>query len=476
MEKTNKNKVVKEDINSQKQNQNMKMGTEPVLRLIITMSLPAMVSMLVQACYNVVDSIFVAQIGEEALAAVSIAFPIQILIIALMVGMGVGINSAISRRLGEGNMEDALFAAEHGFVLSGILSLVCVVLGLTAVVPFLRMFAGTGNTFTMATGYATIVTVFAFGSIICQAGFAMLQGSGDMIQPMIGQLLGAIANIILDPIFIFGLLGVPAMGVNGAAIATVIGQILAMLYILIICLFRKSNLLHIDFSKFRYKPRIMGDIIQVGIPAAIMQGIGSVMLTGYNFILATYGTTALAVFGVYFKVQSFVFMPIFGLGQGIMPIFGYNFGARNRERFMETMKYSVIISVIIMLLGLVMFQAAPGALLSMFAASDNMQSIGQTAFRAISWSFPFAGIAIVISNAFQAMGKSYISMIASILRQLVVLLPVTWVLSSLGGLDMLWYGFIIAELVCLAYLILTFLHYKKKILDTWPVAVEVAVE
>lgn len=446
-----------------------RMGTEPVLRLLVTMSLPAMISMLVQALYNVVDSVYVSRIGEEALAAVSLAFPIQILIIALSVGMGVGINSGISRKLGQRNTQDAVFIAEHGLLLSVIISIIIAILAATAVVPFLQLFSNPGETLNMAIGYAQIVTFFAFGGVICQAGFAIMQGTGNMIQPMIGQLIGAILNIILDPIFIFGYFGLPAFGVNGAAIATVIGQIVAMIYVLLVLFFRKKNLLKLDFRKFRYKNQIMKGIIVVGLPAAVMQGIGSVMLSGYNLLLSYYGTTALAVFGVYFKVQSFVFMPIFGLGQGAMPIFGYNYGARDEKRFLATMKYAMIISTCIMIIGLLLFEVFPQYILKVFDASDDMIAMGDICLRAIAWHFPIAGICIIISNAFQAMGKSYISMIASFLRQIVFLLPAAFILAAIGGLNLNWYSFIIAESFSLIYLLFMFFRIKKRELDKFDV-------
>lgn len=441
------------------------MGTEPILKLLISMSLPAMISMLVQACYNVVDSLYVSRLGEEALAAVSLAFPIQILIVALSVGMGVGINSGISRKLGQEKIHDAESIAEHGLLLSLVISVIFIILAFVAVRPFLGLFTPPGPTLTMAIGYSEIVTYLSFGSIICQAGFAILQGTGDMIQPMIGQLIGAILNIILDPIFIFGYFGVTPLGVNGAAIATVIGQIIAMIYVILIVFFRKKNLLKLDLKKFSFQWQYLKDIIFVGAPAAVMQGIGSVMLSGYNFLLAYYGTTALAVFGVYFKVQSFIFMPIFGLGQGAMPIFGFNYGARNEKRFLETLKYGIIISVAIMILGVLWFEFFPKTIFEIFDSSPEMTRMGVTALRIIALHFPLAGICIVISNSFQAMGKSYISMIASILRQIVILLPAAYIYSIIGGLDLNWFSFVTAEAVSLIYLVTMFMRTKHRVLD-----------
>ncbi len=454
--------------NNQYEERENKMGTEPILKLLISMSLPAVISMFVQACYNVVDSIYVARIGEEALAAVSLAFPIQILIVALSVGMGVGINSGIARKLGQGKLSDAVQIADHGLILSLITSLLCVVFAFFGIRPFLELFSDPGPTLTMALGYSYIVTYLAFGSIFTQAGFSIMQGTGNMIQPMIGQLIGAITNIILDPFFIFGYFGFPQLGVNGAAIATVIGQILSMIYVLGIVFFRKKNILKVRFKGFHYSNEVMKEILVVGLPAAVMQGIGSVMLSGYNLLLAYYGTTVLAVFGVYFKVQSFIFMPIFGLGQGAMPILGYSFGARNEKRFMATLKYAMLISFAVMILGTLWFELAPQSILAIFDASPDMMSIGTTAFRIIALSFPLAGIGIVLSVSFQAIGKSYISMIASILRQIVILLPMAYIFSYLGGLELNWYSFLTAEAFSLLYLGLTFIHEKKTVLDKFP--------
>ncbi|MEG0309482.1 MAG: MATE family efflux transporter, partial [Eubacterium sp.] len=434
----------------EKQNQHEnKMGSMPIPKLLFSMALPAIISMFVQAMYNVVDSVFVAQIGENALTAVSLAFPVQMLIVSCFVGMGVGINSGISRKLGERRHRDAELVAEHGFLVAVILSLAIALLGVLFSESFARIFTDNAGIIADCKIYLLIVTVFCFGSVVTQAGFSTLQGSGNMIQPMIGQLIGAILNIILDPIMIFGLFGVPAMGVAGAAIATVTGQIVAMIYILFIVIFRKNNLLKLNFKAFKYNGNVIKDIAVVGLPSAIMQGIGSFMVTGYNLILTGYGMTAIAVFGVYFKVQSFVFMPIFGLGQGAMPIFGYNYGAKNARRFNETLKVSVLVSLIIMVIGVILFQAFPKQIFAFFNASDSMITMGVQCFRAISIAFPFAGISIMISTAFQAMGKSYLSMIASFLRQMIFLLPFSYLFSVIGGINMVWYGFIVSEIACI---------------------------
>ncbi|HEY5556565.1 MATE family efflux transporter [Acetobacterium sp.] len=444
-----------------------KMGVVPIPRLLFAMSLPAIISMLIQSMYNVVDSIFVAQIGEEALTAVSLAFPIQILIISCFVGMGVGINSAIARRLGEDKKEAAANVAEHGFIIAVILSVILAIFGILISEKFISLFTDNPLIITQGKDYLLIVTVFCFGSIITQAAFATLQGSGEMIKPMIGQIIGAVCNIILNPILIFGLLGFPALGIRGSAVATVTGQIIGMVYMLIVVFKGKKNLLKLNYKIFHFERSIFKDIIVVGLPAAIMQGLGSVLITGYNLIVATFGMSAVAVFGVYFKIQSFIFMPIFGLGQGAMPIFGYNFGAKNEARFKQTLKVAVSMALVIMSIGTILFWVFPEQILMPFNASDEMLAIGIHCFRSISIAFPLAGISIMISVSFQAIGKAYVSMIASFIRQMIVLLPSSYILAAIGGLDLVWYGFIISEIVCLSYELFMYRRFKNQIFDSW---------
>ncbi|HEY5537158.1 MAG TPA: MATE family efflux transporter [Acetobacterium sp.] len=444
-----------------------KMGVVPIPRLLFAMSLPAIISMLIQSMYNVVDSIFVAQIGEEALTAVSLAFPIQILIISCFVGMGVGINSAIARRLGEDKKDEAANVAEHGFIIAVILSVILAIVGILISEKFISLFTDNPLIISQGRDYLLIVIIFCFGSIITQAAFATLQGSGEMIKPMVGQIIGAVCNIILNPILIFGLLGFPALGVRGSAIATVTGQIIGMVYMLIVVFKGKKNLLKLNYKIFHFERSIFKDIIVVGLPAAIMQGLGSVLITGYNLILATFGMSAVAVFGVYFKIQSFIFMPIFGLGQGAMPIFGYNFGAKNEARFKQTLKVAVSMALVIMSIGTILFWVFPEQILMPFNASDEMLAIGIHCFRSISIAFPLAGISIMISVSFQAIGKAYVSMIASFIRQMIVLLPSSYILAAIGGLNLVWYGFIISEIVCLAYELFMYQRFKNQIFDSW---------
>jgi putative MATE family efflux protein len=423
-----------------------KMGTMPIGRLLMSMSLPAMFSMLIQALYNVVDSIYVAQIGEHALTAVSLAFPIQNLMIAVSVGTGVGLNSLISRRLGERREEEASHAAIHGVLISLAESLCFVIFGLFFCQMFFSAFTDDATVIQMGVTYTSIVTVLSFGSFIQICLEKTLQATGNMFYPMVFQLIGAITNIILDPILIFGWFGLPAMGVTGAAVATVAGQILAMLFAVYVII-RKEHAVHITFKGFRFSAPIVCDIFEVGFPSIIMQSIGSVMIIALNNILIVFSQAAVAVLGVYFKLQSFVFMPVFGLGAGAMPIMGYNFGARDKKRLMHTLRLASIIALGIMVAGLLLFQFGARYLLMMFNASEEMMSIGISALRTISLCFPAAALGIAFSNFFQAIGEGKNSLFISVLRQLVILLPCAWLISRFGTLNQVWLAFPIAETV-----------------------------
>lgn len=451
-----------------------KLGVVPIPRLLFLMSLPAIISMLIQAMYNVVDSIFVAQVGEEALTAVSLAFPVQMIIISCCVGMGVGINSAISRRLGEKKKGEAVNVAEHGFIIAIILSLVIVVLGFFISETFIGLFTNNELIISQGRDYLLIVTMLSFGSIITQAAFATLQGCGDMIKPMIGQILGAVLNIILNPILVFGLIGFPALGVRGSAIATVVGQIIGMIYMLFVVFKGKNNLLKLDFRSFHYDGSIIKVILKVGLPSAIMQGLASIMITCYNLILTTFGMSAVAVFGIYFKVQSFIFMPIFGLAQGAMPIFGFNFGAKNEKRYRETLKVASTIALTFMCIGTLAFWIFPAQIMSAFNPSEEMMTIGIHCLRTISLGFPVAGVSIMIGTSFQAIGKAHVSMIASFIRQMIFLLPVSYLLAHIGGLNLVWYGFIMSEIVCLTYTLYMYRHYQRTIFSTWDPVVAIS--
>lgn len=439
-----------------------KMGTRPVSGLIFSMSFPAMLSMLVQALYNVVDSYFVAKISENALTAVSLVFPVQALQIALAVGTGVGLNSLISRRLGENCRKEADSAATHGILLGVLNWVVFAVLGVLLSRPFLSLFTGVDEIIAMGAQYMSIVCTVSIGAFVEINIEKILQATGNMIYPMFGQLIGAVANIILDPIFIFGLAGAPKMGVTGAAVATVLGQILSMCFSLFI-VFTKDHEVKIDFRGFRPDPGVIRNIYSVGFPAIVMQAIGSVMVVGMNAILIAFTSTAVAVFGIYFKLESFVFMPVFGLTQGLMPIIGYNFGARKRERLLKAVQVGGVAALCIMGAGTVLFWTATEPLLAIFEASPKMLEIGVPALRIISVCFLPAALGILFSTVFQAVGHGVSSLIVSALRQLVVLLPCAFLLAR-AGLEAVWYALPIAEFVALAVSVVIFLRLYRSTL------------
>jgi len=445
-----------------------KMGTVPIKNLLFSMSMPAIISMLVQALYNIVDSLFVARVNEESLTAVTLAFPIQMILIALSVGGGIGINSAISRKLGEGKNKEADNVAEHGIVLMLAVYIAILIAAFFLADKIFYNFSDNQQVIDYGVSYIRVILFFSFGGILSQAGMGILQGTGDMTHPMKTQLIGAISNIILDPIFIFGYFGMPAMGVKGAAIATVIGQILSMIYIFII-LYTKENYIKLNLRNFKFNTSIVKQILTVSIPACIMQMIMSVMLFAMNWILAGYNDLASTALGVYFKIQSVIFMPIFGLGQGVLPIVGYNYGAKNKDRVIQTIKIGCICSVSFMVFGLVIFQVFPRQLLGMFNSSSDLTEIGVRAFRIISLLFPFAGASIIMTNAFQGLGKATYSMIISIIRQLGVLVPVAYALGKLFGLDYLWFGFLVSELVAFTIVLLMMKSiYSKQLLNLEP--------
>ena len=422
-----------------------KMGIMPVPKLLITMSLPMILSMLVQALYNIVDSIFVAQINEEALTAVSLTFPIQNLMIAIAAGTGVGINALLSRNLGERKFEDADIIAKNGIFLALLSYVVFAILGGAGAHLFFTIQTKDALIVKYGTEYMQIVTIFSIGCFMQIAFERLLQSTGKTIYNMVTQGLGAIINIILDPIFIFGYFGMPKMGVAGAAIATVTGQIIAaILGLFFNCKYNKE--IHIDMRGFRPNKVAIANIYKIGIPSIIMQAIGSVMTFGMNKILLMFSSTAAAVFGVYFKLQSFVFMPVFGLTNGLIPIVAYNYGARNKKRIMQTLKLGIGIAVGIMSIGFLLFQLIPDTLLLLFDASEHMLSIGIPALRIISTSFLFAGFCIVVSSLFQALGNGVYSLLMSLARQLFVLLPVAFIFARLLGLSYVWLAFPIAEI------------------------------
>ncbi len=425
-----------------------KMGTMPINKLLITMSVPMMLSMLVQALYNVVDSVFVARIEEDALTAVSMAFPMQMVMMAMGIGMGVGVNAMLSKSLGAGDSESVNKAATNGIFLAILSYILFLIVGLTLVRPFYMTQTDSSNIIEYGVKYLTICTTMSFG-VYTQIIFErLLQSTGLTFYNMITQMCGAVTNIILDPILIFGLLGAPRMGIAGAATATVIGQIVAGTLALIIN--QKVNKeVRISFKGFKPDLKVIKRIYSVGLPSIIMQSIGSVMVYGMNKILGVFSSTAVAVFGVYFKLQSFIFMPVFGLNNGMIPIIAYNYGAKNRRRMIRTMRLACIYAVIVMIAGVLIFELLPGQLFALFDASDHMLSMGIPALRIIAIHFPIAAVCIVIGSMFQSLGNGIYSMINSILRQIVVLLPAAYLLARSGDVNKVWWSFPIAEVMSL---------------------------
>ncbi|MCR4805262.1 MAG: MATE family efflux transporter [Clostridia bacterium] len=428
-----------------KVNQNtLRMGTKPMLPLIIEMSLPSMFSMLIQALYNIVDSIFVSRLGEYALSAVSLVYPIQLINISVGVGTSVGLSSLISRRLGAKDYEAAQSAAEHGLFLALCHWLLFVAFGLFGSRSFASAFSENATLIEPAVQYCTIVCVGSLFALCSSSMEKIMQAGGNMIAPMWCMLSGAVTNIILDPIMIFGLFGFPAMGVAGAAVATVIGQCVCFL-VANIFMHKLDLPVKVKYGRFAMSGRTIKDIYQVGLPSMVMQSIGSVMTIALNAILIGFSEAAVAVLGVYFKLQSFVFMPVFGMNHGLMPIMGYNYGAKNRKRLMNAYKLGIVIAMCIMVVGLLLFQLIPDKLMSLFKAEGDLLTVGVKALRTISLCFPFAAIGIITGTLFQATGRGIYSLFTSLLRQLIVIVPAAYVLSKMIGVMGVWYAFPLAE-------------------------------
>ncbi len=425
-----------------------KMGVMKINKLIIDMSLPLMISMLVQALYNIVDSFFVAKINEDALTAVSLAFPVQQVMIALGMGTGVGVNAVLSKSLGEKKFERANQVARTYMVLTFLTFLAVCIFGFVGVRPFFE--AQKSSTISDATinygvDYLTVICTMSIGIFYQVATERLMQATGKTIYNMYTQLIGAIINIILDPILIFGLLGMPRLEMKGAAIATVIAQCIAACFgFFFNIVFNKE--ININMKGFKMDGKIVKRIYTVGVPSIIMGSIGSVMVLGFNKILSQY-QSAIAVFGVYFKVQSFVFMPVFGMNNGLIPIVAYNYGARKPARIKETMKWGSIYAVIIMVVGTIFFEIFPSQIMGMFVESSKTVAIGALALRIISIHFPVAALSIIRMSTLQALGEGFRSMLVSITRQLFAILPLAYIFSKIGGLDMVWWSFPLAEIV-----------------------------
>ena len=439
------------------------MGTMEISPLLVKLSVPMMISMLVQALYNVVDSVFVSWVSEEALTAVSLAFSLQNMMIAVGVGTGVGVNAMLSKSLGEKNQKRANATAENGIFLSVCSFLVFLVIGLTCIKPY--FYAQTSDDAIALQGiqYLSVCCIFSLGLFTQTMGEKLLAATGRTQLSMISQLVGAVVNIILDPIFIFGYCGEALSGTTGAAVATVIGQFCGAGMTLYFNT-RKNPDIQLDFKGFRPSAKAIGRIYTVGLPSIAMQCVGSLMTFGMNLILMAFSSTAVAVFGVYFKLQSFVFMPIFGLNNGMVPIISYNYGARRPERVRKTIRLAVCYAEGIMVLGFCIFEFFPGQVLGLFSASQAMLTIGIPAMRIICLHFLLAGTSIVLSSVFQALGNGLFSLIVSVCRQLFVLLPAAWLLAQTGNVNNVWWAFLIAEIISVLMSLAFYAHINKTII------------
>ena len=444
-----------------------KMGTMPVGKLLFQMSLPMMISMFVQSLYNIVDSIFVARIAENALTAVSLAFPMQNLMFSVIIGTGVGINSLLSRRLGEKNFDAVDKVANNGIFLTICGAIIFMIVGFVA--PRYYFESQTNNLEIIEYGVTYMRICLSacagvFGSITFER---LLMSTGKTGLSMISQLTGTIFNIVFDPLLIFGLCGFPKMGIAGAAVATVLGQFAAMFVSLTLNL-RKNKEIHFSLRQIKPEGKIIKDIYVVGIPSIIVCSIGSVLVYFLNIILGAFSTTAIAVYGVYFKLQSFVFMPVFGLNNASVPIAAYNYGAKHKKRVIKTIVISAMSACTIMLVGVLVFELFPVPLLKLFDASDEMLSIGTRALRIIAIHFPIAAICIILGSIFQALGKGIHSMIISFVRQLIFLLPAAWLLSLTGTIGNVWWAFPIAELASLTLSLSFFIQIYNKMIKHLP--------
>ena len=443
--------------------QGNKMGTWPVGKLLVNMALPLVISMLVQALYNVVDSIYVSRISESAVTALSLAFPIQNLLIGCATGVGVGVNSLLSKSLGEQNHERANHTAGNGFLLSALFSAAFMVFGLFFARPFFETQSTVAETVDGGSIYLAIVAIGSIGIFIEILYERLLQATGNAFLSMVTQTTGAVLNIILDPILIFGWFGLPAMGIAGAALATVIGQWCAA--ILAFFLNAKLNR-ELSIHRRHLIPNgfIVRNILSVGVPSIIMMGIGSIMTFGVNQILQGFSETATGVFGIYFKLQSFFFMPLFGINNAVISIVAFNYGARNPDRMMKTVKFAAISGVTIMLTGLAAFQFIPDVLLSIFDPSEEFMHMGIQALRTISWCFPVAAVCIILGSTFQALGTGLYATIVSLCRQLLALLPAAYLLSLSGVVNRVWWAWPIAESIGLTMTLILFLrNYKRRV-------------
>ena len=437
-----------------------KMGKDKIPKLLFFMSIPAIISMFVQALYNIVDSFFLAEFSTLALDAVTIVFPVQILILSFALGVGVGANVLIAKYLGEKNHEKADDIARTSIILSMLCYLIFLIAGIFLTEAFVSVFTDDPATIEMGAKYLKIVmigSIFQFMQISMEKA---LQATGSMKAPMVALMTGAIVNIILDPIFIFGMFGLPEMGIEGAAIATVIGQCAGFLIISYVCLFKKQDV-SMSFKNFKFKRKNVAKIITSGLPVAVMNSVGSVAIILLNLILGNYAY-GITILGLYFKIQSFVIMPVSGLTQGALPIMSYNFGSNNKERFYQCLKVTLITAIIVLVIGFILFQLIPTQMLTIFNIKGEMLTEGVNALKIISWSFIPAAVGIVISTAFQAIHKSFNSMMMSLMRQLILIVPIAFFLNIAIGINGVWLSYPIADCIAVATFTLIFVKDVKK--------------
>lgn len=442
---------------------------KPIPRLLFQMSLPSVICMMVQSIYNFCDSAYLSHMDQLALTSLSIALPIQLIQGAISVGFGIGINSCISRLRGEKQLKKAEQTATHGIIMGIMICIAFAAIGGTLCGPFVNQYSDNPLVQQYGVQYLTICCVFSFGAILSQITVSILQSHGDMIRPMIGLLVGMVLNIILDPILIFGYLGMPALGVSGAAIATVISQIVTMTLVLYFAFSRKKGFMRLKLRGFNFDFALSKEILKVGIPAMIMQIITSVTAIITNKLLAFFGDDVMiGAYGVYWRVQALIFMPVFGIGRGALPILGYTYGQKNKKRFRDALKYSILYAEIFMVIGVILFQFFPETIFHIMGADDTLTEIGSRCFRILSITFVAAGVSIPLANTFSATGKSYLSMFSYFIRQILLLIPLCWLFAHLWGAGYFWYGFLIADMVNLIFTIYVYHRLKKNELSTWP--------
>lgn len=432
-----------------------KMGTKPVVPLLISMALPPMLSMFMQYTYNFVDSMFVSWVSEDALTAVSLAFPIATLILSISIGLGVGTNALIARKLGQKDQEGANNIVSHSLILSSVVGILLTLFILLIIEPFFKFFADDPKIYQLSLDYAQIVAFMAFGNMVHISIQKILQGTGNMIAPMLFQMAGVVLNFILDPILIFGLFGMPKMGVKGAALATVLGYLFSMILAFYVLIFRKQKV-EIKTKDFKLSLTVFKEIFVIGLPSLVMNALGGLMVIFTNVFLVAYSMTAVAFFGIYFKIQQLISMTVNGLIQGCMPLMSYNYGAQNKDRLIKTFKAGLTIAVILMGLGTIILWTLPENVLGIFRASNDMLEFGVPALKIMSSSYVFAACGFLFASYFQATGNVKFSLIVNFMRQLVLLIPAMWILSSIMGISGIWWSFLVVEIITTIFSVVVF--------------------